>query len=161
MNVLLRHAVPVDVPAMAEIDEAVSPSPWSAAQFLDAVSGEPSRDYALVAEIAGVVSGFVICQCVVGELSVHNVAVAPGAQRRGIASQLLHRAIHEAGKQAERCLLEVRASNAAAIALYRQLGFTEDGRRPNYYPCDGGREDAVLMSLESESLESGVERERA
>ncbi|WP_187276583.1 ribosomal protein S18-alanine N-acetyltransferase [Parahaliea maris] len=141
---------------MADIDAAVSPSPWTTAQFLEAVVGEEGRDYTLVADIAGVVSGFVVCQCVVGELSVHNVAVAPGAQRQGLASSLLRRAIAEAGKEAQRCLLEVRASNAPALALYRRLGFGEDGRRPNYYPCAGGREDAVLMSLES-----GAERERA
>ncbi|MCZ6831549.1 MAG: hypothetical protein O7F73_18545, partial [Gammaproteobacteria bacterium] len=48
---------------------------------------------------------------------------------------------------AVRCLLEVRCSNGGAIALYRKHGFTEDGVRKNYYPTDGGREDALLMSL--------------
>jgi [ribosomal protein S18]-alanine N-acetyltransferase len=38
--------------------------------------------------------------------------------------------------------LEVRAGNAAALALYAAEGFGETARRPGYY---GGREDAVLM----------------
>lgn len=156
MTLLVRPAVPADVPAMAGIDSAVSPSPWTAAQFLEVVSGPGARDYALVADVAGVVSGFVVCHCLLDEVSVHNVAVAPGARRRGIASTLLRRAIAEAGPGVRRCLLEVRASNTPALALYRQLGFTEDGRRPNYYPCVGGREDALLMSLAA-----GAERERA
>ena len=45
-----------------------------------------------------------------------------------------------------RLLLEVRASNAAAIGLYRKYGFIETGRRKNYYPLpEGGYEDAILM----------------
>jgi ribosomal-protein-alanine N-acetyltransferase len=51
--------------------------------------------------------------------------------------------------QAERLLLEVRAGNQRAIALYQQAGFGEDGCRKGYYPAvkgTTGREDALLMS---------------
>lgn len=165
VNAQVRAALPADVPAMAEIDGAVSPSPWSAAQLLDVVSGldcpgassaAMATDFALVAERAGAVLGFVICQRVLDELSVHNVAVAPVAQRQGLASQLLEAALAEMTGAIRRCVLEVRASNTAALALYRQLGFVEDGRRRNYYPTAQGREDAVLMSLQPGEL-----RERA
>ena len=44
--------------------------------------------------------------------------------------------------------LEVRPSNAPAIALYHDEGFNEIGRRPRYYPAIGGREDAIVMALE-------------
>ena len=44
--------------------------------------------------------------------------------------------------------LEVRASNAAAIALYDTTGFNEIGRRRNYYPIAVGREDAIVMAKE-------------
>jgi ribosomal-protein-alanine N-acetyltransferase len=44
--------------------------------------------------------------------------------------------------------LEVRPSNAAAIALYHAEGFHEIGRRPRYYPAKGGREDALVMAKE-------------
>ncbi len=43
--------------------------------------------------------------------------------------------------------LEVRASNAAAIALYESLGFNEATIRRNYYPTAEGREDAIIMAL--------------
>ena len=43
--------------------------------------------------------------------------------------------------------LEVRASNAAAIALYESLGFNEATIRRNYYPTTDGREDAIIMAL--------------
>jgi ribosomal-protein-alanine N-acetyltransferase len=42
-------------------------------------------------------------------------------------------------------LLEVRASNSAALAFYRALGFAIAGRRPLYYADP--IEDAVLMEL--------------
>jgi len=44
--------------------------------------------------------------------------------------------------------LEVRPSNAAAIALYHSEGFNEIGRRPRYYPAVIGREDALVMAME-------------
>jgi ribosomal-protein-alanine N-acetyltransferase len=44
--------------------------------------------------------------------------------------------------------LEVRPSNARAIALYHDMGFNEIGRRPNYYPARSGREDALVLAIE-------------
>ena len=47
-----------------------------------------------------------------------------------------------------RMVLEVRASNAAAIALYRRAGFSDIGLRRDYYQAENGREDAILMGRE-------------
>jgi ribosomal-protein-alanine N-acetyltransferase len=52
----------------------------------------------------------------------------------------------ELGKQ--RVVLEVRASNAPAIVLYRSAGFSEIGLRRDYYAAVNGREDAILMGCE-------------
>ncbi len=49
---------------------------------------------------------------------------------------------------ARRVFLEVRPSNAAAVALYHSEGFNEIGRRPRYYPAQNGREDALVMAME-------------
>lgn len=79
-----------------------------------------------------------------------DLAVAVAHRRRGLGSELL-RSVRAAARDeqgATAMTLEVRASNAAARALYRLLGFDEVGRRPGYYPDggpDGGREDAVIM----------------
>ena len=74
---------------------------------------------------------------------------APRHQRQGLGGLLLAAALRAAvAAGAGRCLLEVRASNRAALALYRRQGFTEDGVRKNYYPAGAGREDALLMSKE-------------
>ena len=69
------------------------------------------------------------------------VVVAEDARRRGIGRALLAAALARA-PAARVAHLEVRASNAAAIALYERLGFVAVGRRPRYYE---GREDAVSM----------------
>ena len=45
--------------------------------------------------------------------------------------------------------LEVRPTNEAATALYLAAGFTQVGRRPRYYPAGDGREDALVMSLDT------------
>ncbi|MCG9958445.1 ribosomal-protein-alanine N-acetyltransferase, partial [Pseudomonas aeruginosa] len=47
---------------------------------------------------------------------------------------------------ARECFLEVRASNQAAYRLYERYGFNEIGRRRDYYPAVGGREDALVMA---------------
>ncbi|MCY1556754.1 Ribosomal-protein-alanine acetyltransferase [compost metagenome] len=48
--------------------------------------------------------------------------------------------------KAGECFLEVRASNQSAYRLYERYGFNEIGRRRDYYPAVGGREDALVMA---------------
>ena len=48
--------------------------------------------------------------------------------------------------EARECFLEVRDSNRSAFRLYERYGFNEIGRRRDYYPAVGGREDAVVMA---------------
>ena len=73
-------------------------------------------------------------------------------RRRGLAAMLLTAVVTQCRRWgSERLLLEVRAGNAAAVALYRRAGFNEDGRRRGYYPplegtTGANREDAILMS---------------
>ena len=86
---------------------------------------------------------------VLDEATVANVAVLPQHQGRGLGSQLLAEALrHLASDGVRRCLLEVRASNAVALQLYRRHGFSTDGVRKDYYPDGDGREDALLMSCQ-------------
>ena len=71
-----------------------------------------------------------------------NVAVDPRRRREGIATGLLEAMIDAAGADSE-YTLEVRTSNAGAIALYERFGFRSAGTRPRYYRDTG--EDAVIM----------------
>ncbi len=93
----------------------------------------------------GAVAGYAVLSSVLDEGSLDNIAVSPAYRRRGIADALLGDILRQAREQALASVtLEVRASNAPAIALYRKHGFAEVGRRRNYY--EKPREDAILMT---------------
>lgn len=88
-------------------------------------------------------------QCIEPEVELLNIAVSPVHQGRGIGRALLETVLAQFEAQHyQRCFLEVRASNIAAIALYERLGFNQIGMRANYYPAKQGREDAYLYALE-------------
>jgi ribosomal-protein-alanine N-acetyltransferase len=121
------------------------PRPWSAAIW----RGELSSPYGLylVIEDRGEVFGQIGVRHVLGELHITTIAVRPEYRRRGHARALIGAAL-AAFPDASRVHLEVRPTNAKAIALYESLGFRETGRRPRYY----GDEDAVLMTLNLDEI---------
>jgi ribosomal-protein-alanine N-acetyltransferase len=90
------------------------------------------------------VLGYIVFWLVHDEVHVLNVATALEARRRGVARALMV-AAEQAGRLrgARLSTLEVRRSNAPALALYRDLGYGQVGIRPNYYAEE--REDAILM----------------
>ncbi len=98
----------------------------------------------LVAQEDGVVWGYVGSQTVLGEADMMNIAVAPAHRRQGIARQLVEELIRRL--DAHSLTLEVRPSNAGAIALYQQMGFVQVGRRKNYY--FNPREDGLILRKE-------------
>jgi ribosomal-protein-alanine N-acetyltransferase len=113
------------------------------------IAAELMRPYALlrVARVQGVPCGFLLAWRAADELHLTDLGVSAPARRRGIARALVSE-LRRAGELigARLILLEVRESNAAAIALYRALSFRELDRRAHYYSDTG--EDAVVMQLE-------------
>ena len=84
---------------------------------------------------------------------ITNVAVFPEYRRQGIAAQILQVFLQFAAANHLAFLtLEVRPSNAAAIALYQGFGFEEVGRRKNYY--DLPKEDALILTKYFETGEA-------
>ena len=82
-----------------------------------------------------------------GEVHLLDIGVIPERQRSGLGRKLLEFLCDEARRAGmTRMLLEVRVSNAPAIAFYQQTAFTEIGRRRGYYPATEGREDAIVMA---------------
>ncbi len=90
------------------------------------------------------VVGFVVYWLVHDELHVLNIATAVEERGRGIGRSLMEEAETDALRRGARLsTLEVRRSNARAIALYRSLGYRQIGVRPNYYAEEN--EDAIVM----------------
>ena len=153
MNLRLRPAAPEDAILLAVIDGEASAYPWSDAQLASACgvgasagdSTHPER--VVLAEQDEKVCGFIIYTQILDEGAIHNIAVSPACQRRGLARALLAQVLDIFTRDgANRALLEVRASNTAAQRLYGSFGFERNGVRKNYYPSHGAREDALLMS---------------
>ncbi|TCP14296.1 [SSU ribosomal protein S18P]-alanine acetyltransferase [Bisgaardia hudsonensis] len=93
--------------------------------------------------------GFAICQTVLDEATLFNIAIDPKFQGKKLGQQLLEKLIEQLRKKNIATLwLEVRESNHSAKKLYDKLGFNEVDIRKNYYPTpDGKRENAVVMAL--------------
>jgi ribosomal-protein-alanine N-acetyltransferase len=90
--------------------------------------------------IAGFLAGWIVSD----ELHINNVASRPAYRRMGVAQSLLETAMEESAYRGVLfVILEVRASNDAAQALYKKLGFKLIGRRKDYYRGPG--EDALVM----------------
>jgi [ribosomal protein S18]-alanine N-acetyltransferase len=101
---------------------------------------------AWVAEQAGEIAGFALARCAGGEMEILNLAVAQPARRQGVGRALIQAALAEgASRGATRAFLEVRESNAAALAFYASLGFVAGGKRPGYYRDPV--EDALLLTV--------------
>ena len=141
----IRPATSADCAALAAIDRAGNPAPWSAAQFQTALNSR--FDTVLLAEHQSRPAAFIVWQTVADESELHLIATAPESRRLGLAAALMQCWFEAATAQSvRRLLLEVRAANLPAQNLYRRHGFTECGRRRDYYSLpDGTREDAVLM----------------
>ena len=103
----------------------------------------------LVAEENGVVRGYVGSQTVLDETDMMNIAVHPDFRRKGIAAALISELVGQLKERGSHILrLEVRESNAPAIALYESLGFAQLGLRKNYYR--NPKENALILGKEWE-----------
>jgi [ribosomal protein S18]-alanine N-acetyltransferase len=144
----IRPARLADARRLAAIDAEVSFNPWSERQFAAVCNRTGGyRESALVVDEDDGLHGFVVLSQVLDEGAIHNIAVPRAQQRRGLGRLLLESAIEQLEADGARlCVLEVRRSNKAARRLYEDNGFGLDGIRKNYYPTQGGREDALLMS---------------
>lgn len=133
------------VSQVAQLEKLCFSSPWSE----NSVASELNNPLAfwLVAVEGDRLAGYVGSQSVMGESDMMNVAVHPDFRRRGIARQLIEALIAALKERDCHSLtLEVRASNAPAIALYEAMDFQQAGRRRNYYRDP--KEDALILRKE-------------
>lgn len=136
-----------DINTVLEIETASFPAPWSRISFKGELAEKTSRSLVLKKrekEKSSRVIAYLCFRLLEDEMHIMNLAVDPAYRRRGVATFLLEYSLKSAKQYgAQKALLEVRASNHAALKLYRRMGFSEAGRRRGYYSETG--EDAILM----------------
>ena len=134
------------VEALAALAAEVADYPWRAAQFADSLVAGHQLLGLQAAD--GSLLGFAVWSQVLDDAELLDIGVAPACRRQGLGQRLLDAVMAAARAQgAQRLLLEVRAGNLAAQALYQRAGFRLSGRRKGYYPAADGREDACLMDV--------------
>lgn len=137
----LRRMIEADLDKVAALEKDIFSTPWSKESF----QGSLWQDYShfFVAEEESIV-GYCGIHNLGGDGEITNVAVDKEYRGKGIATQMLDYAMKETMKAGvEAFTLEVRVSNAPAIALYEKLGFENKGIRRNFY--DNPTEDALIM----------------
>ena len=139
----IRRLVYGDLPSVLAIERRSFQTPWSLAMFVLELS-KPSG-ICLAASGSNGLAAYLICSRYADVWHLMNVAVAPEHRRLGIARALMETLFERAGQDA-RYTLEVRTSNAPAIAMYERFGFEASGHRRRYYQDNG--EDALIMWLD-------------
>jgi ribosomal-protein-alanine acetyltransferase len=153
--VLIRPATPDDVPLMRALErQTETAAHWAEREYDALFAAEAPPRVTLVATSeadAGRVIGFVIARCATAEWEIENVVVTPEKRNRGLGSKIIRELLLQAQSAgATSVLLEVRESNLVARRLYEKLGFSQHGRRSNYY--QGPEEDALLLCFSMTNL---------
>ena len=141
------------LPDILQIEEACFSSPWTRKMLEAELSGNRFAHFLLAKWTtqgeagSSSIIGYLCFWVIFEEVRLMNLAVIESMRHKGIATALVSQALEAGSAQAgTRALLEVRASNHAAQALYRRLGFRDMTTRPAYYT--NPLEDAVLMELD-------------
>lgn len=140
------NIVPMDrshIEQIAALERECFSTPWSEAMLTEVLFDSQASFIVAESEEGGVL-GYAGLQVVLDEGYIDNIAVEPNARRHGVADELLDVFCRFGEANLAFLTLEVRASNAPAIALYRKHGFEEAGRRKNYYTKP--TEDAIIMT---------------
>lgn len=152
---------PGDIPEVMALERAAYTKGWPATAFERELTQNAMARYVVLRERRdGRLLAFGGLWLMVNEAHIVTVAVLPEEQRRGLGRAVVHALVELAADSGmEDVTLEVRVSNTAARALYREYGFYEVGSRKRYYSDNG--EDAVIMTTEdlhSEPYQQRLER---
>jgi ribosomal-protein-alanine N-acetyltransferase len=142
----IREAESKDAAAIAEIETLCFSPPWSLEDFLYEIEENELAHYLACFDGPRLIA-YAGLWAVLNEGHISNVAVHPDFRGRGVGAALIDALIEWARRLWELSdfTLEVRASNVAAIRLYQNAGFREEGRRRRYYT--NPTEEAIIMWL--------------
>jgi tRNA threonylcarbamoyl adenosine modification protein YeaZ/ribosomal-protein-alanine acetyltransferase len=141
----IRRIVPGDDLAGVErLQQLTFTNPWGAEAIRwELEHTDVARLYVLEVP-SGEIAAYCACWIIFDELHINSLAVDSARRRQGLARRLLEYALADAARQGGRtATLEVRASNAAARALYEGMGYRVEGVRRDYY--QDPREDALIL----------------
>lgn len=142
-GLLVRLLESEDAQALAALEARVFADPWSVGRFAELLGQD--RFLAVGAFDARGLCAYLTAYSLAGELEIVNVAVDPALRGQGLGTRLLHFFLdHARVLEATRAVLEVRAGNIPALALYRGRGFEQIGLRRGYYTDTG--EDALVLA---------------
>lgn len=139
-----------DLLEVVEIEETTGLSQWG----WEAYRAELARPEAIMLVVRRAapddsgrsVLAYIASRISADELHVNNIGVREEARRRGLGAALLGAVLEEGARGgAALAVLEVRAGNAAAQALYRRFGFEVVGERKGYYRSPV--ENALVMTM--------------
>lgn len=143
-----------DIDTVAAAEARLHVTPWTRDQFAESLAA--GHDALLARDTTGRLVAYGVTLTAVDDVDLLTLGVVPEMQRQGYGAALLGELMARAkARQAQRMVLEVRAGNRPALALYERLGFVEIGRRRGYYPAakssagaaaTPGREDAIVMA---------------
>jgi ribosomal-protein-alanine N-acetyltransferase len=123
---------------------------WSADEIHALLVQKPV--YGFVArrtDTAGALGGFVLARMAAAEAEILTIAVRLRHERKALGWRLMRAAIREAhDRGTEEMFLEVDETNAAALGLYRTLGFRKVGERKAYYDAASGKSAALVLRLD-------------
>jgi ribosomal-protein-alanine N-acetyltransferase len=139
-DIEIRRLTYADLPRVVAIERASFPAPWSLAMFVLELSKPGGICLAAVQDDD--IAGYLVCSRYDAVWHLMNVAVAPERRRDGIGSALVQAMLDRLPARAQ-VTLEVRRSNAGAIAMYERFDFRAAGVRRRYYQDNG--EDALIM----------------
>ena len=128
---------------VAELERVCFTTPWSRNMLAEELDNYLSA-FLVALDDNDKVAGYAGLQAVLDEGYIDNVAVRPECRRQGIGDRLLEVFCRFGQAHLAFLTLEVRPSNAAAVALYEKHGFQEAGRRKDYYTDP--TEDALLLT---------------
>lgn len=142
---------PDDARTLAMLHARGIENPWSPASFRAELSKSSVLGLGMISALqTDQMISFIVFQRVLETAEILTLVTEPDHRRQGVATAVLSAGLdHLRERGVTRCELDVAADNVAAIQFYQRIGFSEDGRRSQYYKRQAqGRVDAVLMSLD-------------
>ena len=148
MTYIYRPASLDDLADILLLDQIANPHPWGEKLVTQSFDQPQKRINILVLDQNQSLCGWLTASTLFDESELELIMVSPQARRQGLAQGLMQAWLTSVESiPVHLCMLEVRESNQAALALYQKFGFAQVGLRKNYYVCESGKEAAILMNL--------------